>query len=64
MEIEAIRNLMQPNKEKCRVIHLGRNSLRYQEGMGVYQLESSSIEKELGVLVNTILNVTQQCALW
>ena len=41
-------NLIQFNKEKGRVPHLGRNNT---------ELESSSAEKDLGVLLDTKLNV-------
>lgn len=44
------------NKGRCRVLYLGRNSPRYQ-------LESSFAEEDLGVLVNTVLNMSLQCVL-
>ncbi|XP_035412362.2 pro-FMRFamide-related neuropeptide VF [Cygnus atratus] len=56
------RNLMQFNMEKCRVLHLGMKNLKHQYMLGVH-LERSFADEELGVLVDTVLNMRQRCAI-
>jgi len=47
------------NKEKCKVLHLGRNNTMSQYMLGANQLERSFAEKALEALVD----ISQQCAL-
>ena len=62
LEKWADRNFVKFNKEKCKVLHLGRNNPMHQYMLGAVQLESSLAEKDLGVLVDIKLAVGQQWA--
>ena len=59
----ADRKLMQFKKGKCKALHPGRNNPTHRDMLGAAQLESSLAEKTPGVLVDTRLTVSQQCAL-
>ncbi|PKU49083.1 hypothetical protein llap_736 [Limosa lapponica baueri] len=59
----AERKLLKFNKGKRRVLHLGRNNPKHQYRLGPDLLESSSEEKDVGVLVDNRMTMSQQRAL-
>ncbi len=59
LERWALVNLVRFNIAKCKILHLGQRSPLYMCRLGEEELESSPVEKGLGVLVGEKLNMCQ-----
>jgi len=55
------KNLMKFSKYKCKVLHPGKHNSGVQHRLGSTQLGSSSVERDLGVLVDNRLNTSEAC---
>jgi len=50
------------NTAKCKVMHVGRHNPQFDYKMGDHTLEKTTVERDIGVLVNSNLKPADQCA--
>ena len=61
LERWAENNRMKFNRDKCQVLHLGRGNQMQSYRMGDTWLNNTTSEKDLGIVVDHKLNMSQQC---
>ncbi|XP_061486439.1 uncharacterized protein LOC133386720 [Rhineura floridana] len=61
LEHWAENNRMKFNRDKCKVLHLGKRNQMHSYKMGDAWLSSMTCEKDLGTVIDHKLNMSQQC---
>ena len=61
MEHWAEGNRMKFNRDKCKVLHLGKRNQFHSYKMGDIWLSKTTSEKDLGIVVDHKQNRSQQC---
>ena len=61
LERWAENNRMKFNRDKCQVLHLGKRNQMHNYKMGDTWLSNTTNEKDLGIVVDHKLNMSQQC---
>ena len=56
-------NCVKVDKSKCQILQLGQHIPGYGYRLGNERLKSRPVERDLRVLVNSKMNMSQQCAL-
>jgi len=46
---------MKFNVQKCKVMHIGKNNMEYKYTMNGTELESTKTEKDLGVVMSSVV---------
>lgn len=60
---DCVQSLMKFNKTKCNILHLGQGKPKHKHRLGEGEwIKNSPQEKDFGVLVDEILNMTLSCA--
>jgi len=49
------------NVEKCKIMHFGRKNTSYDYFMQTQKLESTTMEKDLGIIITSDLKSSEQC---
>ncbi|XP_059575306.1 uncharacterized protein LOC132245913 [Alligator mississippiensis] len=57
----ADENRMGFNVDKCRALHLGRRNPQHTYRLGSSPLESTEAERDLGVIIDSKMNMSRQC---
>ena len=61
MEHWAKSNRMKFNREKCKVLHLRKRNQLHSYKMGYTWLSKTTSKKNLGIVIDHKLNMSQQC---